>query len=167
MHTLEAIKNRRSIRVFTHQEITKENLEKLIEAARLAPTARNEQSWEFIIITNQSTKQKITQITDPNGSFISNAAACIAVFCLDAKYYLEDGCAATENILIQASDLGIGSCWVAGDKKPYCNQIKQLLKVPDNYKLISIIALGYPKKNPDPIEKRAIKDIVHWEHFKR
>ena len=87
MHTFEAIKNRRSIREFTRQEITKENLEKLIEAARLAPTARNEQPWEFVVITNQAVKQKITQITDPNGLFISNAAAAIPVFCLYIKYY--------------------------------------------------------------------------------
>ncbi|OGX54092.1 MAG: hypothetical protein A2460_09100 [Omnitrophica WOR_2 bacterium RIFOXYC2_FULL_43_9] len=87
------------------------------------------------------------------------------VFCLNSKYYLEDGSAATENILIQASDLGIGSCWVAGDKKPYCDKVKQLLKVTDKYKLISIIALGYPQQSPGPIEKRAIKDVVHWEAF--
>ncbi|MCM8771328.1 MAG: nitroreductase family protein, partial [Candidatus Omnitrophica bacterium] len=137
METQVAIKLRRSVRDFKPQiKISKDILEKLIDAGRLAPTARNIQPWEFIVITNKDMLETIGGIAD-NGRFIADASACIAVFCKDTKYYLEDGCAATENLLLAATDLGLDSCWVAGDKKPYCLRIKELLGVPDDFKLVS------------------------------
>ena len=161
----EAILKRRSIREFLNREIPRGALEKLVEAARHAPTARNEQPWEFVVITGQDKKRQIAKIVSPNGAFIADCPAVIAVFCLESKYYLEDGCAATENILLSAADSGIGSCWVAGDKKPYCEELKRLLGAPEKYKLVSIIALGYPKNSPKIIPKRTLEEILHWENF--
>ena len=82
----------------------------------------------------------------------------------DAKYYLEDGSAATENILLAAEEYGVGSCWVAGDKKRYTAEILELVGVPTGYKLVSLIALGYPKSKPMS-EKRGLKEVIHWEKF--
>jgi nitroreductase len=98
---------------------------------------------------------------------MAQAKACIAVFCVDTKYYLEDGCAATCNILLAAADLGVGSCWVAGDKKDYCAEIAKLLNVPVAYKLVSLVALGYPESRDSfrIAEKKALKDIIHWERL--
>ena len=164
MQTLEALKNRRSSRSFTKQPITTELMEKIIDCARLAPTARNVQPWEFIAITAQETLKKLGSIAE-NGSFIAECNSCIAVFCSDTKYYLEDGCAATENILISAAGLGVDSCWVAGDKKPYCEEVRQLLAVPAEYKLVSLIALGYSAAAGQAAPKRALKEVLHWEKF--
>lgn len=138
----------------------------MVEAARFAPTARGVQPWEFIVITQPATLQKIADLAE-NGRFFSQAKAGIAVFCSDTKYYLEDGCAATENILLAATSIGIGSCWVAGDKKPYCNQVNNLLNVPQSFKLVSLIALGYPaaKNGFRVADKRGLKEIIHWERF--
>ena len=144
MDCLEAIKIRRSIREYKDKPIPKELLEKIVDAGRFAPTARGEEPWEFIIITDSEDLKKIGNITD-HGKFISRAFACIAVFCKETKYYLEDGCAATQNLMLAATAFGIGSCWVAGDKKPYCTKINDLLNVPASFKLVSLIALGYPK----------------------
>lgn len=165
METTDAILKRRSIREFSEKIIANDDLIKLIEAARLAPTARNEQPWEFIVITEVNKRRELSKITGNNGAFISNAQAVIVVFCLNTKYYLEDGCAATENILVSATDLNIGSCWIAGDKKPYCEEIKKLLNVPAEYNLVSIIALGYPMAEPKIIPKRSSKEILHWQSF--
>jgi nitroreductase len=141
-------------------------LEKIVEAARFSPTARNVQPWEFIVIAEVSTLKKLGELAE-NGRFLAQAKACIAVFCAETKYYLEDGCAATCNILLAAAALGIGSCWVAGDKKPYCADVAKLLNVPVAYKLVSLVALGYPKSKDSfcIAEKRNLKEIIHWEKF--
>jgi len=164
METFDAISQRASIREYQTKSIGKELLEKLVDAGRRAPTARAVEPWEFVAITNKETLKKLGQIAN-TGPFIKDAAACIAVFCQDTKYYLEDGCAATENILLAATDLGLGACWVAGEKKPYVNEIAQVLKVPLNFKLISLISLGWSKKEVKQIKHRELKDIIHWEKF--
>ena len=120
--------------------------------------------WEFIAVTDKGLLQKIGDITD-YGKFIKDSAACIVVLCRDTKYYLEDGCAATENILLAAHSQGIGACWVAGDKKWYCSKIMEVLNVPSGYKLISMIALGYPEEEGPPHSKRSLKEVLHWEKF--
>jgi len=166
MDAIEAIKNRRSTRNYKDRPISRDALQELVDAARFAPTARGVQAWEFIIVTNPETLKKLGGLIE-NARFISSAKACVAVFSGDTKYYLEDGCAATENILIAATALGIGSCWVAGDKKPYCGDVAGLLSAPDSLKLVSLIALGYPeaKNSPAVIKKRDLGALTHWEKF--
>ncbi len=166
MEPLEILKIRRSIREYSDERIAKDFLEKIVEAARFAPTARNVQPWEFIVITETPTLKKFAELAE-NGRFLAQAKACIAVFCAETKYYLEDGCAATCNILLAAAALGVGSCWVAGDKKPYCAEVAKILNVPIAYKLVSLVALGYPKSKDSfhPAEKRGLKEVIHWEKF--
>ncbi len=163
---LKLLKTRRSVRVFQNKDIPKEQLEEIIDAARFAPTARNVQPWEFVVVTD---KKKLTELAalGQNCRFMGQAAACIAVFSIDTPYFLEDGCAATGNILLAASALGIGSCWVAGDKKPYCQQVNILLNAPLGMKLISLIALGYPQDENTfkIVEKRGLRELLHWEKF--
>ena len=162
--TIKTIKTRRSIRSYSEKPISKEILSELIDCARLAPSARNIQPWEFVIITEKEMLEKIATIA-VNGSFIREASACILVICQDSKYYLEDGCAATENILLAAKSLGIGTCWVAGDKKPYCGDILNLVKAPSDYKLVSIISLGYTTEEINAHGKRKLKEVLHWEYY--
>lgn len=166
MEALEVIKKRRSIREYKDKPIPREALEKMIDAARFAATARNVQPWEFVVIAESDTLKKLGELAE-NGRFLAQAEACIAVFCTETKYYLEDGCAATCNILLAATVLGIGSCWVAGDKKPYCAEVAKLLNVPAAYKLVSLVALGYPKSEDSfyIAEKRDLKTLSHWEKF--
>lgn len=164
MQTLEAIKIRRSVREFNSAEIPKKLLEQIIDCARLAPTARNEQPWEFIVVTDRETLKKLAQITD-HGKFIQSSSCCIVVVCHDTKYYLEDGCAATENILLAATDLGLASCWVAGDKKPYCEDIKKILAVPQQYKVVSLVALGYANGPLTSPEKKPLRELLHWQKW--
>jgi nitroreductase len=119
-----------------------------------------------VVIREPAVLKKIGQIAQ-NGRFIAQASACIAVFCKETKYYLEDGCAATQNILLAATDSGIGSCWVAGDKKPYCEEVAKLLGAPLECKLVSLISLGFPKSKDSfrVINKRVLKEVLHWEKF--
>ena len=163
MDILKVLQERRSIRKFQDKEIPPKVIEDIIDCARLAATAVNVQPWEFIVVTNSDTRKKIAAIAD-YGKFIADAPICIVVFCKDTKYYLEDGCAATENILLAAKAYGLGSCWVAGDKKLYAEDVRRLLNVPDGYKLISLIPLGYPAESPTP-PKRTVEEVLHWEKW--
>lgn len=165
MQTQEALKKRRSIRTFkSKRPIPAKLIERLIDCARLSPTARNIQPWEFVVITQREALKNLGSLAD-NARFIAESPFCIAVFCKDTKYYLEDGCAATENILIAAVDLGLSGCWVAGDKKPYCDKVKELIGVPGDFKLVSLIPLGYSESQPAMPSKRSLKEILHWERF--
>ena len=164
METFDSIAKRASIREYQSKAIPKDLLEKLVDAGRRAPTARAVEPWEFVVITDKATLQKLGAIAS-SGSFIKGASSCIAIFCKDTKYYLEDGCAATENILLTASDVGLGACWVAGDKKPYAGEVSKLLGVPSELKLVSLISLGWPKKDVTQIKNRPLEGVIHWERF--
>jgi len=162
MKQTDIIKQRRCVRAYSKKTIPIDILKDIVDCARLAPSANNVQPWEFIVVAEKDTLKKIADITD-YGKFIKDAAACIIVICKDTKYYLEDGCAAAENILLAARMHNIGSCWVAGDKKSYAKEILGLLEVPEGFKLISIIPLGYTSKFPEPHDKRT--DVAHFEKF--
>ena len=166
MDTIEAIRTRRSTRKFLSDTLPREVLEQIVDAARLAPTARNEQPWEFVVITDPTMLKEIGALAD-HGPFIAEASACIAVFCRESKYYLEDGCAATENILLAATALGVDSCWVAGDKKDYCSKVAEMLGMPADQKLISLNALGYRAAGPKNPPKRELADVLHWDKYGR
>lgn len=163
MDALEALRTRRSVRKYENRSIDRETLRTIVDCGRLAATARNDQPWEFVVVTDPDLKAKIADATD-YGKFIAQAAACIAVFCRDTKYYLEDGSAATQNILVGARALGVGTCWVAGDKKPYAATIGQLVGAPENMKLVSLVALGYPAESPAK-PKRSLDEVIHWDRF--
>jgi nitroreductase len=164
MDAIDAIRARHSIRQFSDKQIPKEAIEKIVDCGRLAPTARKEEPWEFVVVTDKDALAKMGRLAD-HGPFIKEAGCAIVVCCRDTKYYLEDGCAATENILVAAAGLGIGSCWVAGDKKPYAPAVLELLGAPAEVKLVSIIALGYPVKDHGPLQKRPLTDVLHWERY--
>jgi len=164
MRTQEALKKRRSIRTFSHKPIRRNLIENLINLAQMAPTARNVQPWEFVVVTEKEVLEKLGSLAD-NGRFIADSVCCVAVFCKDTKYYLEDGCAATENILIAAADLGLASCWVAGDKKPYCDKVRELLNAGTDVKLVSLIPLGYSESKPPMPSRKSLKEVLHWGRF--
>jgi nitroreductase len=164
MNGLDLIKKRRSVRNYRSEPVPKDLLEKIVDAGRLAATAINIQPWEFIVIIDPVRKKELADLTE-YGKFIKDAGACIAVVAKNTKYYLEDGAAATENILLAATELGLGSCWVAGDKKPYADKILSFLGVPGGYKLISLVAIGYAEGDlPNPA-KRPLSEVLHWERF--
>jgi len=163
MKAIEALKTRRSKRKFLPTPVPKKVIEDIIDCGRLAPSAVNIQPVEFIVVTKEEIRKKIAEMTD-YGRFIVEAPVCIVIFSRQTKYYLEDGCAATENILLAAHAHGLGACWVAGDKKLYAEKVRQLLGAPQNFKLITLIPLGYSKEEPKPA-KRKLKDVLHWEKY--
>jgi nitroreductase len=144
MDGLEMVYTRRSVRTYKRDQIPDDIIKKIVKAGKLAATARNLQPIEIVVIKNSEILRQLGQAAD-TGRFIADAPLCIGVFSQDTKYYLEDGSAATQNILLAARYFGIGSCWVAGDKKHYARKVTEICNVsPSKYKLISLIPLGYP-----------------------
>lgn len=163
MDAIECMKTRRSVRAYQTKPVPKEVIEDIIDCGRLAASAINIQPWQFIAIQDAAMRKKIADTTD-HGKFIEQAPVCIAVFCEEGKYYLEDGCAATQNILNAARAHGLGSCWVAGDKKEYASKIGEMLGLPRDHKLISLIAIGTPAQIPSPA-KKPLSEVLKWERY--
>jgi len=165
MDTIEALKTRRSIRRYLPKPVEKEKIETIIDCARLAPSAINIQPWEFVVLTDPQLLKAVADATD-HGKFINESPVTIVVICKNVKYYLEDGCAATMNILTAAHALGLAACWIAGDKKPYAEAIASILKVSKEYRLISLISIGYPAESSSENQfKRPLMEVIHWESF--
>ena len=113
------IKSRHSVRKFKADPVDELAIRDALECASLAPTARNIQPWLFGVIKEKPVLEKIAGLAG-NGRFIADCAVCFAVFGEKKEtYYLEDCCAATENLILALQAHGIASCWVAGDKKDY------------------------------------------------
>lgn len=154
---------RRSVRVYQPDPVADDLVLKVLDAGRLAPTARNEQPWTFVVVKDPERRAALAKLAE-NGPFLADAPVCIVVLCQPTKYYLEDGAAATTQMLIAAATLGLGSCWVAGDKKAYAAEVVRLVGAPADHKLVAMIALGYAHDIPAP-SKRTLEDVAHWETY--
>jgi nitroreductase len=163
MDCIEALKTRRSVRAYTGEPISREVIEDIIDCGRLAATAINIQPWEFVAVTEPAMLRAISEAAE-YGRFIVQAAVCVVVMCRDTKYYLEDGCNASQNILVAARAHGLGSCWVAGDKKPYAEKVARMLGAPVGYKVVSLLAIGHAA-GPSHKDNRPLSDVLHWEKF--
>ena len=161
---IEVIKKRRSVRRFEPKPVDKEVIKEILDCARLAPTAINIQPWLFGAVTDDELKRQIADTTD-HGKFIKDCAVCFAVFAdTTQKYFLEDGCAATENILLACTAYEIASCWVAGHQKAYVDSIRKLLNVPEPYTLIALIAAGYSNEKASP-NKKSVDEVSFFNKF--
>jgi nitroreductase len=173
MELSEAIKNRRSIRAFKPQDIPDATVEKLIDAARHAPSAGNTQPWEFVIVRKKETKKKLARVAF-NQAFLEEAPVVIVV-CADenrssmrygnrgeALYCIQDTAAATQNILLTAYSLGLGACWVGAFNE---NEAKKALKTPKGTRPVAMIPVGYPNRTPSDRGRRTVNQIVHYEEF--
>ncbi|MDI3548864.1 MAG: hypothetical protein PWR10_2516 [Halanaerobiales bacterium] len=164
MDILTALKTRRSVRTFKDQPVEEDKIKELIDAARLAPSGRNFQPVEYVVVTEQSKREELARLAT-YGKFIKDAPVCIAVFSKICDHDVEDGSAATENILLAAHGLGLASCWVAGYNKDYAEDVRKLLQVPEDYCLISLLPVGYSDSKPRPKNKRKLEEVLHWEEF--
>lgn len=160
---IEALRSRRSIRAYTSQPVSRTMIEEIVDCARLAPTAMNEQPWEFVVVTARNELERIPPMLG-HAEFIAQAAFAVLVLARKSDYALEDCSAATENLLVAAAAYGIGSCWVAGAKQPYAQAIEEAFGAPLDRKLFAIVSFGYPAEQPQ-IEKRALCDVLHWDRY--
>jgi nitroreductase len=164
MDAIECLNARYSCRDFHARPVPGELLEQLIDAGRRAPSGRKEEPVEFIVVTGQSDRDFLADIASA-GKFIAQAGACIVVVARDATYYLEDGSAAVENVLLAATALGLQSCWVAGDKKTYAGDILRHFGVPAGYRLVALLAIGFARTPDHQPPHCPLTEVLHWEKF--
>lgn len=173
MEVFEAIKGRRSIRAFKAADVPAETVEKLIDAARWAPSAGNIQPWEFIVVRNREIKRKLAKAA-LGQSFIEEAPVVIVV-CADEErsargygvrgrtlYCIQDTAAAIQNIHLAAYALGLGTCWVGAFRE---DEAREALKIPEGIRPVALIPVGYPAETPSPRGRRPLKQIIHYETF--
>ncbi|MBX5329142.1 MAG: nitroreductase family protein [Candidatus Bathyarchaeota archaeon] len=173
MDVFEAIKGRRSIRAFESRDVPNELVEKLIDAARWAPSAGNVQPWEFVVVRKPEIKKLLAEAA-LNQSFIEEAPVVIVVCANENRsmqgygirgkilYCIQDTAAAIQNIHLTAYSLGLGTCWVGAFKE---EKAKEILKAPQGVRPVAIIPVGYSAETPSPRNRRPINQIVHYETF--
>jgi nitroreductase len=167
MDVLEAIKQRRSIRQFTEQAIERELLEQILDAARWAPTAGNQQKWRFIIVTDPTVKEMVRKVSP--GIFATPAA--FVVICAekdpdagdwDEWTYLADCAVAAQNIMLAAHALGLGSCVAISYARA---AVQEILDIPDQVQPELIVILGYPAEDPTPPPRLPLSQIVFADEY--
>ncbi len=161
--TLESIHQRTSVRSYTAQTVSKSQLMELVKAGMAAPSAMNKQPWEFVIIQDRATLNKLGAIKPP----VAKAPCAIVVLgdTTKSSSWMLDCSAATENILIAATSIGLGTVWTGayGNVK-FEALIKQTLSLPDGVMPLSVIAVGYADGTPTP-KNKFVESKVHFERY--
>ena len=169
-NVLDLIFKRRSVRIFTKKKVEKEILTQLLQAAMAAPSASNSLPWEFIAITGENTLSKLRSKLQ-YGKY--NAPAAIVVLGnleiaskeSAQRFWVQSCSAATENLLIAAAGLDLGSVWVGSyPKENVMNALREILDIPDHVFPLSLVYIGYPAEEVLPRTQYS-EERVHWEKY--
>ncbi len=160
---LDFICRRRSVRRFQKKAIPEETLVLLMKAAMAAPSGNNVQPWEFVIVRDPKIKQQISRVHSWVYMAADAAAAIVVMGDKGSEWWADDCAAATENLLLAAANLGLGTVW-CGIKEHDAKTVRKILGAPDRMEVLCIIPIGYPAESPPPNTKYR-KDKVHWDRF--
>ncbi len=169
MTVMEAIRKRYSCRAYQDKPVEQEKLDSVLEAARLAPSAKNLQDWRFVVVTDEEKKRGLAEAASGQ-MFIADAGAIIAA-CSNSDYVMRCGqpvgpidvAIALEHISLQAADLGLATCWIGSF---YPEKVRAVLGIPDNIAVIELMALGYPADEPKQPRREPIGKIVCYEKWR-
>jgi len=162
---IELLRNRRSIRKYTDKVIEPEKIEILKEAVLRSPSSRSFDPWEFIFVDDRELLKQLARSKPHGASFLEGAALGIVICAEEQKsdVWVEDCSIASILVQMTAQSIGLGSCWIQIRKRMYDNHktsedyIKDLLNIPDNFKVESIIAIGYPAEKREPVRQEDLK----------
>lgn len=163
---LDIIFSRRSIRVYTGEPVSEADIQSLLEAGMAAPSASNRRPWHFVVVTDRGTLRALAR-DHPFGKMMAHAGVAIAV-CGDpaiSDWWVQDCSAATENILVAATGLGLGAVWLGSHGRPEREQaVRGVLGIPDHIGVLSLLSIGHPGEEK---EARTQYDPVrvhrgHW-----
>jgi nitroreductase len=165
MDVLEAIKERRSIREYESKAVSEEKVKQILEAGRWAPSANNSQPWKFIVVRDEKIRKELAQVAT-YGRFLAQAPVAIAVV-MDpqaSNHPVEDGAAATQNMLLAAHALGLGTCWIGAYGSGYEEGAKKVLAIPGDKRLLALISLGYPAESPRR-DRMKLSELVCYDRY--
>jgi Nitroreductase len=173
MEFFEVIKKRRAVRIYKSDPVSREDILTILEAAHAAPSGRNLQSWDFLVVSGDKKDamgesygkitEGYTRDWDPAvrevhvkyASTYGDAPVILVVLAATDsipgvnKMHLETGCAAMENIMLAATALGLGTCWMTGPLQDEAN-LRKLLEIPDDMQIVAVTPLGHPVSWPEP-----------------
>jgi nitroreductase len=169
MQLMEAIKRRRSVRSYQDRAVEEEKLLRVLEAGRLAPSARNMQDWKFVVIRDQDSRRKLAEAAR-NQEFVGQAPMVIAA-CGTSDYvmtcgqltYPIDVSIAVDHMTLAAVEEGLGTCWIGAF---YEDAVKEILQIPQSIRVVALLPLGYPAaEQAKPTPRKSLKEIVAYDKW--
>jgi nitroreductase len=167
MEFMDIIRERRSIRKYKSEPVPEEDIEYILEAARLAPSWANSQCWKFIVIKDEEAKQELAKA---GNDWIAQAPVIIAACAdptksgikKDQQYYMLDIGIAMEHLILAATERGLGTCWIGWFDE---ETGKKALSVPENMRLVATTPIGYPDESPEPRGRKELEEIISYDKF--
>lgn len=169
MNVFEAIKSRRSIRSYLNKPIEEEKLLRVLEAGRLAPSAKNLQEWKFVIVKDKELRKKLA-VAANNQHFMAEAPVVIVGCATFVSYVMSCGqyaypidlAIAMDHMTLQAVEEGLGTCWIGSFKE---DEVKNLLNIPENIRIVQLLTLGYPGTVPPARARKKLAEIVSFDKW--
>jgi len=170
MDVFKAIKTRQSVRSYKVTPVPEEKLKKILEAARLAPSAHNEQEWKFIVVKDTRKRQQLAEAALKQ-EHIAEAPVVIVAVATDPEHILSSGvpayaldlAIAVEHMALQAVEEGLGTCWIGAFNQ---EKVKEVLSIPKQCKVVVLMSFGFPADKPREKVRKNLKEIVSYENFK-
>lgn len=171
---LKAIRYRRSVRSFTSKPVEKEKIEEILKAVMFTPSANHRRPWEFVVVKDNRVKDKLSQAT-PWASFAKEAAVIIVVCANEAasREWLEDASIVGAHIYLEATNQGLGTCWiqirdsVTPDGRKAEEYVRKILGIPQEFRVVALFPIGYPSDQLSPhSDKEFEKDKLHFDHWR-
>lgn len=170
----ELIRIRRSMRKFTEQELSQDEVVTLLRAALMAPSSKGTHAWEFVVVDDKELLAGLSQCKDKGAELIAGAPLAVVVLADPAisDVWVEDASVAATMLLLQAEDLGLGACWVQmrnrsmADGKPAEEMVRNLLHIPEHLRVLAVVAVGHKGMERKPFnEDRLLWEKVHINTF--
>ena len=169
MQLLPEIEQRRSVRSYTEASVQRDVLQRIVDAGRLAPSAKNRQAWRFVVVTQSEIRAKL-QAAAFGQDYVGSAAAVIALCTTNIEYTMPNGIAsypvdlgiAGAFMMLQAEHERLGSCMVTTFRE---EEVKALLTVPHRMRVVMLLAVGHPAERPEPVHRHAANRVIGWEHW--
>lgn len=170
MEVREAIKKRYSVRTYKLDPVPEEKLNKVLEAARLAPSAHNAQECKFIVVKDEQKRKQLAEAAHGQ-DFVGKAPMVIVAVALNPEDMLSSGvpayalnlAIAIDHMTLQAVEEGLGTCWIGAFSQ---EQVKQILNIPDKYKVVVLLLLGFPADKAGSKIRKRISEIICYDKFR-
>lgn len=165
MDVFTAIEKRRSIRKYLPKDVEEDKIRKVLEAARLAPSAKNRQEWRFIVVKDKKKREELVQNASPHQPFMLTAPVIIVAYTTERDYIMRCGvpahyidiAIALTHIHLQAVEEGLGTCWIGSFDQ---DKAKEVLGLPKEAEIVQLMALGYPAEDPPQRPRLPLEEIV-------